>query len=167
MGCRSALFEPVPAFAEHCRARYRHNARVRVHQAALGGSNRTTHFSLADHGTSKIRGPKAFEGFEACVHDIADLLSTLDAEQCIQPGAGAVGILKLNIEGGEYEVLERLLETGDIKRLRCLLIQFHRQPEGWERRYEQIVNGLRSTHDRIWSFPMVWERWLLQLPTEG
>ena len=161
-GCRSELFEPVPAFAAHCRALYQHNDRVRVHQAALGGSNRTTQFSLADNGTSEFRGAAVSEGFQAEVQAVSNLLSTLDAEQRIQPGPGAVGVLKLNIEGGEYEVLESLLETGDIVRMRCLLIQFHRQPEGWESRYQRIVADLRHTHDHVWTYPMVWEKWLLR-----
>ena len=161
-GCHSELFEPVPAFAEQCRVRYQHNSRVRVHQAALGGSNRTTHFSLAENGTSEFRGPAYAAQFEARVLAISDVLSTLDAAQRIQPGAGAVGALKLNIEGGEYEVLESLLATGDITRMRCLLIQFHRQPADYEQRYASIVEGLLVTHQHVWAFPMVWEKWLLR-----
>ena len=125
-GCHSELFEPVSAFAEQCRVRHQHNARVRVHQAALGGSNRATQFSLTENGTSEFRGPADATQFEAHVQAISDVLYTLDAEQRIQPGSGAVGVLKLNIEGGEYEVLESLLATGDITRMSCLLIQFHR-----------------------------------------
>lgn len=161
-GCRSELFEPVPTFAEQCHVRYQHNARVRVHQAALGGSNRTTQFSHAENGTSEFRGPADATQFEARVQSISDVLFTLDAAQHIQPGSGAVGALKLNIEGGEYEVLESLIATGDITRMRCLLIQFHRQPADYEQRYARIVEGLQATHQRVWGFPMVWEKWLLR-----
>ena len=164
-GCHSELFEPVPAFAEQCRLRYQHNARVRVHQAALGGSNRTTQFSLAENGTSEFRGRADATQFEARVQSISGVLSTLDAAQRIQPGAGAVGVLKLNIEGGEYEVLESLLTTGDITRVRCLLIQFHRQPADYEQRYAPIVEGLQATHQRVWGFSMVWENWVLHSVT--
>ena len=160
-GCRCELFEPVPAFAEDCRTLYLFNDRVRVHQAALGGSNRTTTFSLADNGTSEFRGAADSDSFSAEVRGISDLLSALDTAGDLSPGAGAVGVLKLNIEGGEYEVLENLLETGAIDRMRCLLIQFHRQPQGWEARYQRIVDGLRKTHEPIWRYPMVWEKWLL------
>ena len=164
-GCHSEVFEPVPSFAEHCRIQYRHNARVRVHQAALGGSNRTTQFTLAENGTSEFRRPADATQFEARVQAISDVLSTLDAAQRIQPGAVAVGVLKLNIEGGEYEVLESLLETGSITRMRCLLIQFHRQPADYEQRYAAIVEGLQATHKRVWGFPMVWEKWVLHSVT--
>jgi hypothetical protein len=53
---------------------------------------------------------------------ISTLLSALDTPGDLQTGAGAVGVLKLNIEGGENEVLENLLETGAIDRMRCFLI---------------------------------------------
>lgn len=160
-GCYSELFDPVPAFADHCRSLYQANARVCVHQAALGGSDRSTRFTLAANSTSEHLGTTDSEDFEARVAGISELLSTLTTEDRIPSGVGGVGVLKLNIEGGEYEVLARLLETGDVSRLRCLLVQFHRQPEGWERRYEEIVEGLRATHNRVWGFSMVWEKWVL------
>jgi FkbM family methyltransferase len=87
-GCHSELFEPVPAFAQQCRVRYQHNARVCVHQAVLGASTRTTSFSLADNSTSEFRGATGTEGFEARVDAISELLVTLDKEQQIQPGPG-------------------------------------------------------------------------------
>lgn len=70
---------------------------------------------------------------------------------------------ELNIEGGEYEVLESLIESSAVSQFRSILIQFHPQPTGWEARREKIVEQLRSTHDRIWCYPMVWEKWLLRL----
>jgi hypothetical protein len=47
---------------------------------------------------------------------------------------GNVACLKLEIEGGEYGVLERLLDTGEIVRCRSLLVQFHGQPQEWRER---------------------------------
>ena len=62
-GCRSQIFEPVPHFAQHCCDMYQNNARVRVHQAALGGNKRTTRFNLADNGTSEFKGSAASDVF--------------------------------------------------------------------------------------------------------
>lgn len=161
-GCHSELFEPVPAFAEQCHLRYQHNARVCVHQTALGGSNRTMHFSLAENGTAELRGPADVTQFEAHVQVISDVLSTLNAAQRIPPGADAVGVLKLNIEGGEYETLESLLSTNDVTCMRCLLIQTHRQPADYDQRYRLIVEVFHATLLRVWGFPMVWEKRMLR-----
>jgi len=120
--CRSEFFEPVPAFAEHCRRPYQHNSPVYVHRTALGGTNRKTSFNLTADETSAFRGEPDPENFEAHVVAIAEFLSLLDADGAIERKPGAVGVLKLNIEGGEYEVLKNLLKTGAISRFRCLLI---------------------------------------------
>ena len=159
-GCRSELFEPVPDFGQHCRRLYRHNGRVRVPQAALGGTSRTTAFSLAENGTSELLGEPAAAGFEVRVVSIGEFLSSLDVDGALERKPGVTSVVMLNIESGEYGVLESLLESDAISRFRCLLIQFHRQPPGWELRHEQIIDGLRKTHESAWCYPMVWEKWI-------
>lgn len=151
-GCRSEIFEPVPSYAEHCKRLFSRNALVHVHAAALGGASRKTKFSFAANGTSEFIATDSTDIVEAPVVDVSQFLDQLDNE--------LVTCLKLNIEGGEYEVLERLIDTKQIIRCESLLIQFHPQPEGWERRSKEIVAHLRATHDRVWCYPMVWEKWL-------
>lgn len=153
-GCAAEVYEPVPDQASHCRRLFERNALVRVHAAGLGGSARSARFSLAATGSSEFLGNSREHVVEAEVVDIAAAMAEL--------GTQSVACLKLNIEGGEYEVLERLLETGGIARCTSLLVQFHRQPPGWERRREAITEGLRATHDQAWCYPMVWEKWVLR-----
>ncbi len=152
-GCRSEIYEPFPHYADHCKSLYANNAMVCVHAAALGGSARITKFSFAANGTSEFRrGTRDAEIIEAPVDDISLVLDALGGEP--------IACLKLNIEGGEYEVLERLISTNQITRCNSLLIQFHPQPEGWEPRLKNIVAHLRATHERKWYYPMVWEKWV-------
>jgi hypothetical protein len=61
---------------------------------------------------------------------------------------------------GEYEVLERMLETEKVALCDSLLIQFHKQPEGYGPRYKKIVAGLQKTHTQSWCYEMVWEKWV-------
>lgn len=159
-GCRSELFEPTPAFVEVCQRLYSRNSRVRLHQAALGATSRMTTFSLADTGTSEFRA--GADQFEAKVIGVSDFLESLAQSDRISDASGAIGCMKLNIEGGEYEVLEKLLSTGEITRFRNLLIQFHRQPSDYELRYQKIIATVHATHERVWCYPMVWERWGLR-----
>lgn len=151
-GCRIELYEPVPAFAARCRALLGRNGRVRVVEAALGGSERTARFAVDSVASSEFthRGGTV----EARVEDAHAVVGRLAAAH------GEVACLKLNIEGGEYEVLERILERGDAARCRSILVQFHAQPEGWERRMSSITERLSATHEAAWRFPMVWEKWV-------
>jgi hypothetical protein len=65
----------------------------------------------------------------------------------------------MNIEGGEYQCLERLIETRDIERIKILLIQFHRYGLKNEISKAQIRMDLDKTHVCRFEFPWVWERW--------
>jgi FkbM family methyltransferase len=160
-GCRSEIFEPVPDFAHICGELFAKNSRVRLHQAALGASNRWVRFSLAGVGTSAFCASTA-EVFEAQMVNISDFLQETRQDDRLRDMPGAIGCLKLNIEGGEYEVLEQLLATGDIRLCRSLLIQFHCQPADYAVRYQAITDKLTVTHQRLWGYPMVWERWDLR-----
>ena len=151
-GCRSEVFEPVPSYADHCKRLFGRNTLVRVHVAALGGSSRMTKFSFAANSTSEFRNTEDSTFIEASVVDVSQVFDRLGDEP--------VACLKLNIEGGEYEVLERLLDTNQIGRCKSLLIQFHHQPEGWEQRLKDIEVRLQATHAREWSYPIVWEKWV-------
>lgn len=150
-GCRSKVFEPVPEFFEHCQTYFKNNTLVQIHKAALGGSDRKTTFNLLDDGTSEYRGDNNAQHIESDVIDIARIFAEAGTR---------FACFKLNIEGGEYEVLERMLETNNVALCDSLLIQFHRQPEGHEARYKNIVAALHKTHNQSWCYEMVWEKWV-------
>lgn len=150
-GCRSQIFEPVPEFFEHCQTYFINNTLVQVTKAALGGSDRKTTFNLLDNGTSEYRNDNHALSFESDVIDIAKIFADTSTR---------VACLKLNIEGGEYEVLERMIETNHFSQCDSLLIQFHRQPDGYEARYKSIIAALHNTHTQSWCYEMVWEKWV-------
>ena len=129
---------------------------VEVHAAALGRGVRRASFSRAATGSSEFIGEG--EGrIELEVVDAANFVERL--------GDAHIACLKLNIEGGEYDVLEGLLDAGLADRFASFLVQFHRQPEGWEARYAEIESRLAATHERAWCYPMLWEKWVAKATT--
>lgn len=74
-------------------------------------------------------------------------------------GDSVVAVMKLNVEGAEYPILERLLEAGRTAQIGTLLIQFHGFMPKADKRYRVIAEGLRKTHNLTWRTPWVWERW--------
>ena len=155
-GCRTKIFEPVPALAERCNQLFKKNPLVQVFNAALGGENRKALLNVLDDGTSEHRADDGItvQHVEAEVIDIARVFDDL--------GGARVACLKLNIEGGEYEVLERMAKANKLTFCDSLLIQFHRQPVGYETRYQSIVEILSKHHRRLWSYEMVWDKWVLK-----
>lgn len=71
-----------------------------------------------------------------------------------------IALCKINIEGGEYQLLNHIIEGGLHKQVKDFQIQFH-QIEGqpYEELYRSIYEGLSRTHQLTWGYPYCWENW--------
>lgn len=69
-----------------------------------------------------------------------------------------IDLMKINVEGAEYPILQNLIHSGTIKNITDLQVQFH-DMEGYEGLYEEIAKELSKTHQLTWRFPFVWENW--------
>ena len=74
-----------------------------------------------------------------------------------------IDLLKVNIEGAEYDVLGRIIDTGLHTRIKNIQVQFH-QLRGlpYERWYKEIADKLCKTHSLTWHYPFCWENWQLK-----
>lgn len=148
---RIHLFEPVPQFAARARERLLSFPNVTIHESGL-----------ADHtGTDVLRQDlKATGAFargditHVRMTDVADLFSgdTLDI----------IDLASINIEGGEYRLLQRLIETGYIKQVNRLQVQFHNLFPAAPTLRDLIRKQLEATHIQTYLYPFVWEGWHLR-----
>lgn len=58
--------------------------------------------------------------------------------------SGEIDILKLDIEGGEWDVLENLIETKKLQFIKHLLIEFHFHPENLKRSLAEFLAMLEK-----------------------
>lgn len=71
-----------------------------------------------------------------------------------------IGLMKINIEGGEYQVLSHLIFNDKLKHIRNLQVQFHLvSGMNCKKEYELIAGFLSKTHTLDWREPFVWESW--------
>lgn len=149
-GCRVWLFEPCRTFFDPIQARLRHNPRLRLFPFGLAGSTRTEQVAIHGAGTSVFRTGDKTEPI-----DLVRAADFFDRE-----GVPQVDLLKVNIEGGEYELLDHLIETGLIARVQDVQVQFHEDvlPDS-DRRMRAIQDGLKTTHSAVWQHEWVWEHW--------
>ena len=75
--------------------------------------------------------------------------------------ASPVALLKINIEGDEYEVLNRILQSGVQNHITNFQIQFH-QVTGYNILYHHLAEELSKTHEKTWGVDWVWENWKLK-----
>ena len=74
-------------------------------------------------------------------------------------GAPQIDLMKVNIEGGEYDLLPALIDAGIMPRIGILQVQFHLFSADDIPRRDAIRAHLAQTHDCDWSYDFVWEQW--------
>jgi FkbM family methyltransferase len=73
-----------------------------------------------------------------------------------------VDLMKLDIEGGEYDLLNHLIETGWIKKIKNVLVQFHYHVPNATERIHALQKALSQTHTLTFQEEYVWENWRLK-----
>lgn len=147
--CKIHVFEPVTGFADAIAERLSHNPDISVHDFGLGASNREIQIAVLADASSSFE--KSDNTQSARIVDVLEWLADERIER--------VALAKLNIEGGEYELLERLIEAGKLAMFDALQIQFHDFTEDSEARMNQIHAHLAQTHRPEYQYRFVWESW--------
>ena len=144
---RVIAFEPIPSFALALSARFSDDDCVSVVPEALGGANGSIRISLSDDGSSAWGS-----GTETVKVPLRDVFEVIADE--------SVALLKINAEGAEFDVLDRLLQTGQIRQVGTIQVQFHRFVPYATARRRAIRRKLKATHRCAWNVPWVWEQWV-------
>lgn len=147
--CWIHVFEPVEEFAQKIKRRFSKNRKIIVHQFGLADKNQTTKSGL-DQDTSSIFKPGG-RLVEAKLVRAADFMQKNNIQ--------VIDLMKINIEGAEYDLLEHLIETGMVHRIVNIQVQFHDFVPNAEQRMLSIQKELGKTHFLTYQYPFVWENW--------
>lgn len=145
------VFEPHPGFAAELLEKFTGDNRVTIHELAIGSSTGT--MELSDAGDASSAVADHGKSFTAATRKVDDFLS--------DQGIDHIDLMKVNIEGGEYDLLPALIDTGAIKMLDRLQVQFHLFEPGMQPLRDTIRQGLEASHACAWCYPFVWEEWRL------
>jgi FkbM family methyltransferase len=143
------VFEPVPEFCEQLAKQFRINAKVKVCGYGLSNVDSISQMRLANESsTIYMTG-----GTQATIRlrDIRTVVQEL--------GIKRIDLIKINIEGGEYVLLRRMLETGLVSICRDIQVQFHEFYPCSQRLRSEIRSALQETHFVTYDYPFVWENW--------
>ena len=144
------VFEPHPQFHKECKSRFTHDSNIHCMPYGLGASKNT--LTLSDNQDASSVMDENSTGVKVVIRDAIDVIHEL--------GHSHINLMKLNIEGSEFDLLERLIETRKIASIDQLLIQFHLNVPSARRRYSKLRKQLQKTHRREWHYYFVWEKWI-------
>lgn len=144
-------FEPIRSFWSACGPKLQPYSGIYVHPIGVGDTDAIRSLSVHKDETSEF-------------------LTSLTTEQCVfrsfftvwnHLNIETLDVLHMNIEGGEYAVFRSILEHGLLPKIKTIIVQFH-YPNQYSEHREAIQSELRKTHQCVYDYPFVWERWDLQ-----
>lgn len=145
-GCRVISFEPLHVDALLSAAR----GAWSVEPYGLGARTERVEMSVRNDSSSV---------FVDAEHPVAEVQMVDVCEAWENLELGIVDLMKINIEGGEYALLERMISSGLVDYVRYLQVQFHPCLPDARTRRAIIRAQLTDTHREQWCVDWVWESW--------
>ncbi len=156
-GCRVHVYEPILEHAANILQRFENTPlanRIRVLHAGVGSHERKETFGVKGDQTGiACSGNRSEEVQIVAIEQVLGLLAGMDRQ---------VDLLKLNIEGMEYEVLEALLDRGLTHRFNNIQVQFHSHIPRAEQRRDYIKNLMMMNHQITWDADWIWTNFELR-----
>jgi FkbM family methyltransferase len=150
-GCQVYLFEPVPEFYEHCLERFKNNKLIHCFNFGLSAKNEYLNIFLDKNASSFLTPTENKSQLKVEVRSVTEFIN--------YNKISLIDLFKINIEGGEFEVMPELINTGDILKIKFIQIQFHSFINNAESMRNKIRQDLKLTHNELWNYEFVWESW--------
>jgi FkbM family methyltransferase len=150
--CSVYGFEAMPKFAKTLQNKYSSQPKIRVFPFGLSSSDKKV--SLTDSEDASSANKVSGNAIAVDLKDIAQVIKDLNVE--------SIDLIKINVEGEEFELLPRLVETGLQTKCKNIQVQFHTFIPGAEAKRAAIAQALEATHHRTWCYPFIWENWELK-----
>ncbi len=150
--CKVYVFEPVLKFYRYINDRFNRNNNIHVFQLALGNKNSKEPIFLSGDATSLHRQLGSEETITFKRFD--DFLNENNIDR--------IDLLKINIEGAEYDLLEFLIKENLISKIYNIQVQFHDFIPQAAERMKRIQQELTKTHELTYQYRFIWENWKLK-----
>jgi len=153
-GCSVYIFEPVFEFFQHCADRFKGNEKIHCFNFGLSSQDGWLNIGLAENASS-FQSPHTSGKTERV--EVRSVISCIE-----ELGIDKIDLMKINIEGGEFEVLPALINAQYIHKITNLQIQFHDFIEHAKEKRDRLRDQFKLTHQETWNYEFVWENWNLK-----
>lgn len=164
--CQVYLFEPDKKFFRQCCQRFQNSPNVQCFNYGLSNVNGKFLLSDDDNGSSIKLKNVSGDHQEVTIRKFSEVFAEL--------GLMHIDLFVINMEGSEYDILPHIVDSGMIRKIRNLQIQFHEflvqsgdyvvVSQAKEKR-DRIRADLQKTHKSDWCYPFIWESWGLKSKT--
>ncbi len=148
--CSILIFEPVREYYNIILNKFHLDHGVTIFNFGLGTKDQKITIGVTGSSTS-VFNTTAERMEEVRIIDILPTLSYIPK----------IDLIKINIEGAEYDLLDYIIENGLQTKLVNIQVQFHMNVEDYENRRQRIREELAKTHHLTYDFAYTHENWEL------
>jgi FkbM family methyltransferase len=161
-GCDVHVYEPIHKYCDIIEEKL--NSKIYVNRFALGSSSGKEQILLSGEGTTlekyDRRNNNSHKGspgedIKSSPSDEIDVVDILDEIKKYDE----IDLMKINVEGTEYEILPILIESGDIEKVKNLQVQFHSFVDNGYEMYVELKNNLSESHELLLDSVWKWSFW--------
>ena len=151
--CNIYIFEPVKEYFELIKEKQKSNPKVRSYNFGLGGITMNAKINKTGSSSSVFIDANNNDQFQEIeIESITEFITSNNINK--------IDLIKINIEGGEFDLLDSLLNNQKvINSVNTLLIQFHDFIPDAEKKRNVIQEKLSKTHQKVFDYPFIWEKW--------
>ena len=151
-GCKIYCFEPVKAYFNQIPKTFNGISNVEYYNIGLGNDNTTMEISVEADASSLYKSSGKTETID--IRNVVSVFRKLNIYD--------VDLIKINIEGAEYDLLDYCIEKDLTRDMKNIQVQFHNFfPDAVNRR-NSIRNKLKETHKLTYDYEFIWENWELK-----
>lgn len=152
-GCKVYCFEPIESYFRHI-VDSKDTEDIEVFKCAIGGNTRDDIIYHKGDGSSIFKKTPHHENIK--IKSILEIMNEI--------GIKHASMLKLNVEGSEYEIMEALIASNNIEMFDIYQIQFHIYDDEsvCRSRRDKIRESLSRTHKEDYNFEFIWESWSMR-----
>ena len=152
-GSKIYVFEPVTSFYNNLEIKFKNIKEIKVHNFGLSDIDKKDIISVSENASSIYLKDKN----NSQQITLMSINNFINKNEIIE-----IDLLKLNIEGGEFFVIPALIESGLVKKIKNIQVQFHSFVPNSKIKREKIREQLSETHILSYNYYFVWENWVLK-----
>lgn len=149
--CNIIIMEPVESLYNQAVSKFVNNPKVKVYKVGAYNKDEEQLISLNDNESSMFGSNNGKEKIQL-VDFVKYYKNNINRN---------IDLIKINIEGAEYDLLEHLINNQMLGIADNFQIQFHDSYSipNFKQRKDKITEAFKQTHELTYEFEYVWENW--------
>lgn len=147
--CNIFTYEPITEFYNIMTQRFKNNKKINIFNYGVYNKTCELELFMDKDGTTIFKNSKLIE-HRLC--NMVDVCEVFNHE--------TVDIVCINIEGSEYDVINRMIESEHINKINSILIQYHNNVENSLHKMTCINQNLEKLgYKCVYDYPYIWTYW--------